>query len=253
MCGHPPRLPAWSRGSEQSSHTATEVLAINAPGHPRDPLPTGIAYLEPSCMSMEHTPASPAQRLSRVQQLTLNSWRLAAAKLAGALDPYSVLEHAVLHATLGALRDVDKPLDLFGRHAEAQPEFALITSLVHATPGRRPGLRHPRHRLPAALERTGLRRHRTRGAAPAAAAFGGPRPGYREVLTKLDPVGSGLVFVDRVEPPAGAFFDLHRQRPNSPRPGPQRTRAEVVSHTTPALSSTPADPAPRRQTNAHPV
>ena len=86
-------------------------------------------------MSMKHIPTSPVQRLSRVQQLTLNTWRLAAAKLARVLDPYSVLEQAAVHATLGALRDIDKPLDLFGRHAEAQPEFALITSLVHATPG----------------------------------------------------------------------------------------------------------------------
>jgi hypothetical protein len=85
-------------------------------------------------MSMKHTPASPVQRLSRVQQLTLTTWRLAAAKLARVLDPCSVLEQAAVHATLGTLRDVDRPLDLFGRHAGAHPEFALITSLVHATP-----------------------------------------------------------------------------------------------------------------------
>ena len=85
-------------------------------------------------MSMKHTPASPVQRLSRVQQLTLNTWRLAAAKLARVLDPCSVLEHAAVHATLSALRDIDRPLALFGRHAEAHPEFALIASLVHATP-----------------------------------------------------------------------------------------------------------------------
>src|SRR5438552_18501638 len=48
MCGHPPRLPAWSRGSEQSSHTRAEVFAINPLGHPHDPSPTGIAHLESS-------------------------------------------------------------------------------------------------------------------------------------------------------------------------------------------------------------
>ena len=85
-------------------------------------------------MSTKHTPASPVQRLSRVQQLTLNTWRLAAAKLARVLDPCSVLEQAAVHATLSALRDLDEPLALFERHAKAHPEFALITSLVHATP-----------------------------------------------------------------------------------------------------------------------
>jgi hypothetical protein len=83
---------------------------------------------------MSHTPNSPVQRLSRVQQLTLNTWRLAAAKLARVLDPCSVLEHAALHAALGTLRDVNEPLVLFRRHAEAHREFALITSLVEATP-----------------------------------------------------------------------------------------------------------------------
>jgi len=83
-------------------------------------------------MSMNHTPASPVQRLNRVQQLTLNIWRLAAAKLERVLDPSSLLEYAAVYATLGALRDVDEPLALFRRHAEAQPEFALITSLVRA-------------------------------------------------------------------------------------------------------------------------
>ena len=42
-------------------------------------------------MSTKHTPTSPVQRLSRVQQLTLSTWRLAAAKLARVLDPCSVL------------------------------------------------------------------------------------------------------------------------------------------------------------------
>jgi len=72
--------------------------------------------------------------LSRVQQLTLNTWRLAATKLERVLDPCSVLEHAAVHATLATVRDVDDPLALFRRQAEAHDEFALITSLVYATP-----------------------------------------------------------------------------------------------------------------------
>jgi hypothetical protein len=68
--------------------------------------------------------------LNRVQQLTLNTWRLAAAKLDRVLDPRSILEQAAVHATLGALRDVQEPLVLFRRHAQANPEFALIISLI---------------------------------------------------------------------------------------------------------------------------
>jgi len=81
-------------------------------------------------MSEEHTPTSPVQRLNRVQQLTLNTWRLAAAKLDRVLEPCAILEHAAVRATLAALRDVDEPLALFRRHAEANPEFALIISLI---------------------------------------------------------------------------------------------------------------------------
>ena len=86
---------------------------------------------------MPYTPNNnpPFNRLSRVQQLTLTTWRLAAAKLARVLDPRSVLEHVAVHATLGAVRDVDTPLALFRRHAEAHPEFALIGSLVPETTG----------------------------------------------------------------------------------------------------------------------
>jgi hypothetical protein len=98
--------------------------------HRQLPLPG----LEPTCMSMNHPHASPRQRLNRVQQLTLNTWRLASTKLGRALDPSALLEHAAIHATLGALRDVDDPIALFRRHAEANPEFALIISLVRVTP-----------------------------------------------------------------------------------------------------------------------
>jgi len=85
-------------------------------------------------MSTNHSPSSSGQRLNRVQQLTLNTWRLAAAKLDRVLEPCSVLEHAAVHAVLGVLRDVDNPLALFGRHAQANPEFALIRSLVQERP-----------------------------------------------------------------------------------------------------------------------
>ena len=69
-------------------------------------------------------------RLTRLQQLTLNTWRWAAAKLRRVLDPHAVLEHAALHAVLASLRDVETPIALFARHAEAYSEFTLIASLV---------------------------------------------------------------------------------------------------------------------------
>ncbi len=46
------------------------------------------------------------------------------------LHPCAILEHAAVHANLGALRDRGEPLALFRRHAQPNPEFALIVSLV---------------------------------------------------------------------------------------------------------------------------
>jgi hypothetical protein len=69
-------------------------------------------------------------RLTRFQQLTLNTWRWAHTKLGRVLDPAAVLEHAALHAVLASLRDVDTATALFDRHAHAYPEFSLITSLL---------------------------------------------------------------------------------------------------------------------------
>src|SRR5712691_11348054 len=69
-------------------------------------------------------------RLTRVQQLTLNTWRWAQAKLRRVLDPSALLEHAALHAVLASLRNVEEPVELFDRHAEAYAEFSLISSLL---------------------------------------------------------------------------------------------------------------------------
>lgn len=69
-------------------------------------------------------------QLTRLQQLTLNTWRWAHAKLRRVLGPSAVLEHAALHAVLASLRDVETPIELFTRHAGAYPEFSLISSLL---------------------------------------------------------------------------------------------------------------------------
>jgi len=86
-------------------------------------------------MSIEYTPPSTrTERLTRVQQLTLNTWRLAAAKLQRQLHPDIALEQAAVHALLAILRDVRRPLELFLRHAQAAPDFAFIRSLVEERP-----------------------------------------------------------------------------------------------------------------------
>jgi hypothetical protein len=81
-------------------------------------------------MSTNPSSTHPTRRLSRLEQLTLNTWRWAAVKLRAALDPPAVPEHAALHAVLASLRDLDDPLALFVRHAQAQPEFRLILSVL---------------------------------------------------------------------------------------------------------------------------
>ena len=76
-----------------------------------------------------HT-TEPTRRLTRLEQLTLNMWRWAAATLQNTLDPSAVLELAALHSVLAALRDVEEPLTLFSRHGHVQPEFQLVLSLM---------------------------------------------------------------------------------------------------------------------------
>jgi hypothetical protein len=50
----------------------------------------------------ENRISGPALRLDRIQQLTLNTWRLAAATLERNLDSTALLEHAAVYATLAA-------------------------------------------------------------------------------------------------------------------------------------------------------
>jgi len=52
------------------------------------------------------------RRLTRMQQLTLNTWGWAAVNLARELDSHDILGHAAIHVVLGSLRDVDDPLAL---------------------------------------------------------------------------------------------------------------------------------------------
>jgi hypothetical protein len=91
-------------------------------------------------MSIQTNSPQPIRRLTRLEQLTLNTWRWAAATIQNTLDPSAILELAALHAVLGTLRDIDDPVALFARHAHAQPEFHLVLSVLPAD--HRPGLPH---------------------------------------------------------------------------------------------------------------
>ena len=91
-------------------------------------------------MSTQTSSTQPVRRLSRLEQLTLNTWRWAAITLESTVDPAAILELAALHAILGTLRDLDDPLALFTRHAHAQPEFQMILSVL--SEDHRPGLAH---------------------------------------------------------------------------------------------------------------
>ena len=80
-----------------------------------------------------HSTAAPnlsSKRLSRLQQLTLNVWRLASARVMREVPATDILASAAIYAALGALRDTTDPLDLFRRHDARAEEFALVASLV---------------------------------------------------------------------------------------------------------------------------
>jgi hypothetical protein len=80
-----------------------------------------------------HSSAAPnlsSGRLSRLQQLTLNVWRLASARVTREVPAADVLASAAIHASLAALRDTTNALDLFRRHDARAEEFALVASLV---------------------------------------------------------------------------------------------------------------------------
>lgn len=71
-----------------------------------------------------------SKRLSRLQQLTLNVWRLASARVMREVPATDILASAAIYAALGALRDTTDPLQLFRRHDARAEEFALVASLV---------------------------------------------------------------------------------------------------------------------------
>jgi hypothetical protein len=105
--------------------------------------PTGPSADPPHQPPVGRTAAPAAlvsTRLTRLQQLTLNTWRRAAAKVDREVAPNAVLEQAAICVVLAVLRDTVEPIALFARHARAAREFALVTSIVPRD--RRPSLDH---------------------------------------------------------------------------------------------------------------
>jgi hypothetical protein len=70
------------------------------------------------------------QRLTRIQQLTLTTWRYASARVTREVPTNDVLAQVAICAVRAVLHDVAQPLALFGRHAAGPEEFALVASLA---------------------------------------------------------------------------------------------------------------------------
>ena len=72
----------------------------------------------------------PIRRLTRLQQLTLTTWRHSSARVTRRVMPNDVLAHVAIQAVGAILQDTTDPLDLFIRHHGAEEEYALVRSLV---------------------------------------------------------------------------------------------------------------------------
>ena len=133
MCGYPPPVAARHRGIDTQLHwshwrslpcpTTRRLASITRACQRSFPVPTHDSPRHPD-------------RLNRYQQLTLTTWRFAAIKVNRCLDPTDMLAHVAVQTVLATLRDVDQPLALFSRHQTAEPEYALVNSLLRESPHR---------------------------------------------------------------------------------------------------------------------
>ncbi len=70
------------------------------------------------------------RRLTRLQQLTLNTWRRASAQVSRDVAPTDILAQVAIRAALAVLRDTNSPIALFARHDARAEEFALLSSVA---------------------------------------------------------------------------------------------------------------------------
>src|SRR5438445_3339168 len=149
MCGHQAPGPACPRSGaaengrspeEEPDATQARLRAVTlqcraqarpACCGPVQPNPTQ-EVLMPRRTPFQQIPlfTRPACRLNRTQQLTLTTWRWARRTLTDTLSPTDLLPHVAIEAVRVALADVADPMALFRRHADAAPEFALVSSLL---------------------------------------------------------------------------------------------------------------------------
>ena len=87
------------------------------------------AQFEPDHHPMSE-PGVPPRRLNRLQQLTLNVWRLASLRVQREVAPTDVLARVAIQTSLAVLRDTTDALQLFQRHEARAEEFALVASLA---------------------------------------------------------------------------------------------------------------------------
>src|SRR6266542_1863079 len=168
MCGHPPRLPAWSRGAELSSHTSRRSSPSTHRVINTIHRQLALLNLEPFCMSMNHTrvpvptpepcPAAHAQHLA-------SGRRKAHTRPRPVLGPRAI-RRARHTRHLARRRQPARSFWAPRRRASRVPADH-VADPRHAA--RRPGLRHPRYRFPHALGRAGRRWQRTRGTTSLAA------------------------------------------------------------------------------------
>ncbi len=74
--------------------------------------------------------AHPPPPLTRLQQLTLNTWRHAYAKVLREVRPSDTLAQTAIRTVVAILHDTTDPLALFVRHAAPAADFALVASLA---------------------------------------------------------------------------------------------------------------------------
>src|SRR5260370_27718690 len=70
------------------------------------------------------------RRLTRLQQLTLNTWRRASAKVSRDVAPTDILAQVAIRAALAVLRDTNSPIALFARHDAPAEELALAARVA---------------------------------------------------------------------------------------------------------------------------
>src|SRR5260370_16932515 len=87
------------------------------------------------------------RRLTRLQQLTLNTWRRASAKVSRDVAPTDILAQVAIRAPLAVLRDTNSPIALFAPHDAPAEDSALVSTF----PPPPPSPHSPHYPLPPAF------------------------------------------------------------------------------------------------------